>query len=41
MPGFNAAILDGVCVCGQLLSLADFPPNLNAFIFSWPGGQGP
>ena len=40
MPGFNAAIPDGVKVCGQLLCLADFPPNLKAFMFSWPGGRG-
>jgi len=40
MPGFNATVLDGVTVCGQLLCLADLPPHLKAFMFSWPGGRG-
>ena len=39
MPGFNATLLDGITVCGQLLCLADFPPHLKAFMFSWPGGR--
>ena len=38
IPGFNASLLDGVTVGGQLLCLADFPPHLKAFMFSWPGG---
>ena len=40
MPGFNQTTLDSVIVCGQLLCLADFPPHLKAFMFSWPGGRG-
>ena len=39
MPGFNATLLDGITVCGQLLCLADFPPHIKAFMFSWPGGR--
>ncbi len=40
MPGFNATVLDGVTVGGQLLCLADFPPHLKMVMFSWPGGRG-
>ena len=40
VPGFNASIVDSVSTCGQLLCLADFPPNLKTFMFSWPGGRG-
>ena len=39
MPGFNATVKDGITVCGQLLCLADFPPHLKAFMYSWPGGR--
>jgi hypothetical protein len=39
IPGFNASLRDGVMICGQLLGLADFPPSLKAFMFSWPGGR--
>ena len=39
MPGFNATLLDGIRAGGQLLCLADFPPNIKMFMFSWPGGR--
>ena len=39
VPGFNAALKDEISCVGQLLCLGDFPPQVKAFLFSWPGGR--